>query len=89
MLRSFNKLYLEESIESAELQASLNFKCHEELREQLVKESLCKFLWRQNDLRQGKPLDRNTLTLGWLEFQSLLLLACGDVERNPGPLTST
>ena len=62
-----------------------------ELRRQGLKERLREFLWRQKALRQEKLLECNSSTpldVRWLEFQSLLLLAYGDVESNPGPLTS-
>jgi TNF receptor-associated factor 2 len=61
-----------------------------ELRRLLLKEKLHEFLWRQKALRQKKSLECNAsapLDVRWLEFHSLLLLAYGDVERNPGPLT--
>lgn len=60
------------------------------LRRELLRERLREFLLRQEALRQEKSLESNTSTpldARWLEFQSLLLLAYGDVERNPGPMT--
>jgi hypothetical protein len=70
--------------------SSMVIKFFDELRRFFLKERLREFLRRQRALRQEKSLGRNSsapLDVRWLEFQSLLLLAYGDVERNPGPLT--
>ena len=63
----------------------------DELRHQWLKDRLHDFLWLQRVRRQEKSLECRTtapLDVRWMEFQCLLLLTYGDVERNPGPLTS-
>lgn len=62
-----------------------------DLKRWLLKQKLCVALWIQNAHREAKLCEHSAaipLDVRLLESQNLLLLASGDVERNPGPLTS-
>ena len=83
--------WLQAKSERAQLQAQLQAKVQAELQAELqeykyMRKLLQQLLFWLDILSSVSSGFRNLLLDGrWLEFWEIILLAAGDVERNPGP----